>query len=443
MVKAIQTEPDPSLGPSGSYLEAYGFLYSESTLAGMSALDLKKLQKRPAQRALVISRDDIPGDAGLTEHLKSLGVDATYREIPGYAAMMVEAHLSVLPDAILDSITSWLGEAHPPTSTEALIPPTTSVSMSEPWQGPFREGPVIFGEHDNLFGILAEPQSESEGSTATSRPAILMLNVGTNHRVGPNRMYVKMARSWAQRGYPSLRFDLAGIGDSRAADGYSATRLYSKGSVDDVRRAMDALSARKGYDQFVLIGLCSGAFVAFQTALADERVVGQVLMNPRHLTSEEGEKLEKEMKRAYKSSLYYRQALKNPESWRRLLRGELDVRGVASRLGALASARARRALTTALGLNPHEDDVLSYVRQLCQRGTDTFILVSPEDDGLDYLEYHLGSRGSKLQGQPNFELQFVDNSDHTFTQIRTQEALTETVYEHLERLSANRTKRAQ
>ena len=76
--------------------------------------------------------------------------------------------------------------------------------------------------------------------------------------------------------------------DSRSASGYAETRLYSKDSVIDVRAAIDALSAR-GCDRFVLLGLCSGAYAAFQTALADSRVVAQVLLNPRRLSVAAGD----------------------------------------------------------------------------------------------------------------------------------------------------------
>jgi len=103
-----------------------------------------------------------------------------------------------------------------------------------------------------------------------------MLNVGTNYHVGPNRMYVTMARAWTQQGISFFRFDLGGIGDSAVADTYADTLLYSEHSVRDVKAAMDALSERRGIRRFVVMGLCSGAYVAFQTALADPRVVGQV-----------------------------------------------------------------------------------------------------------------------------------------------------------------------
>ena len=127
------------------------------------------------------------------------------------------------------------------------------------------------------------PRRQEEGeatevrlSVLSPRLGLLMLNVGTNYHVGPNRMYVTMARAWTQQGISFFRFDLGGIGDSAVADTYADTLLYSEHSVRDVKAAMDALSERRGIRRFVVMGLCSGAYVAFQTALADPRVVGQV-----------------------------------------------------------------------------------------------------------------------------------------------------------------------
>jgi hypothetical protein len=41
-----------------------------------------------------------------------------------------------------------------------------------------------------------------------------MFNMGANHRIGPRRINVKLARVLAARGVSSLRFDLGGVGDS-------------------------------------------------------------------------------------------------------------------------------------------------------------------------------------------------------------------------------------
>src|SRR5262249_530045 len=146
---------------------------------------------------------------------------------------------------------------------------------------------------------------------------VLMINVGTNYHIGPNRMYVRMARDLAARGYRSLRFDLARIGDSRSVNEFSEQRMYDKAQIADVKWAMDAME-RRGCDRFVLLGLCSGAYMAFQTALNDLRVTGQVLMNPRRLTWRAGDTLQSVMAQSYKSTVFYKRALLRADTYVRL-----------------------------------------------------------------------------------------------------------------------------
>ncbi len=418
--------------PTSADIEALGYLYTEQTLKDLATLDLLKLEVAPAKHVLIIARDDMPNEGPLPASLRKLGAEVTFRNLPGYRRMMVEPHEGDVAHDTLKEITTWLSELHPVASAEELSELTPArPEQREAIFGHVREIPLIFGPERNLFGILAEP-AHLNPADPRSRRAILMLNVGTNHRVGPNRLYVKMARAWAARGYRSLRFDLAGIGDSRSAEGYSSTRLYSKGSTADVQTAMDAL-AEHGCDEFVVMGLCSGAYVAFQTALADRRVAGQILMNPRRLNWKEGDTLESVMTQSYKSTNFYRRALFEPDTYARLLRGKIDVRGIGGRMRALLQARLERAARRLLGQDPAEEEVLANLRLLCDRGTDALFLVGAEDDGLDYLQFHLGTRGNRMKGHPRFQMSFIEGSDHTFSRADSQHHVINLVLKHLDR----------
>jgi hypothetical protein len=58
---------------------------------------------------------------------------------------------------------------------------------------------------------------EPEGYAPRNRPVLCFLNSGANHHVGPHRSYVELSRQLASRGYATFRFDIGGLGDSRAA----------------------------------------------------------------------------------------------------------------------------------------------------------------------------------------------------------------------------------
>ncbi|MDZ7630672.1 MAG: alpha/beta fold hydrolase [Gemmatimonadaceae bacterium] len=138
-----------------------------------------------------------------------------------------------------------------------------------------RERVVRFGPADGLAGIVTTPKSPPPGSE--SLPHLVIVNAGIIHRVGPDRLYVDLARSMAKIGYPVLRFDLAGLGDSDAMRG----GLSLEASADeDIGAAFDFLTATRGATRFVLIGLCSGANYSTLATFADPRVVGALLIDP-------------------------------------------------------------------------------------------------------------------------------------------------------------------
>ncbi|MEM9365123.1 MAG: alpha/beta fold hydrolase [Planctomycetota bacterium] len=128
-----------------------------------------------------------------------------------------------------------------------------------------------FGTDDTLMGVLSRP-----AHTNQEVPVALILNAGIVHRVGPFRLHVDLARALAERGYPSLRIDLSGIGDSEIRnelpEGSDRVEL-------DVADAMASLNADLGTQTFVPIGLCSGAYKSHQVAFRNEHAVGGVFLD--------------------------------------------------------------------------------------------------------------------------------------------------------------------
>jgi hypothetical protein len=135
-----------------------------------------------------------------------------------------------------------------------------------------KEQAVTFGPSQGMVGVLTEP----DAAPAAARPHVLFLNAGFVHRVGPGRLSVEIARQVARAGFPSLRFDFSGIGDSAAR--VPPLDPVSCG-VADARAAMDHLEREHGARAFILLGLCSGARHAHHIAVADPRVAGSVMLD--------------------------------------------------------------------------------------------------------------------------------------------------------------------
>jgi pimeloyl-ACP methyl ester carboxylesterase len=133
-----------------------------------------------------------------------------------------------------------------------------------------REKAVRFGVSAPLVGVMTEAAA---GTNSGDRPGFVFLNSGILHRVGSCRLHVRMARALSAAGFHSMRFDFSGMGDS---DQRRDALPYEESAVVETQEAMDHLAKTKGVRRFVLVGLCSGADMAHETAVKDPRVAGLV-----------------------------------------------------------------------------------------------------------------------------------------------------------------------
>jgi pimeloyl-ACP methyl ester carboxylesterase len=111
---------------------------------------------------------------------------------------------------------------------------------------------------------------------AEFRPVVILLNAGLLNRTGPNRLYVRMARVFAELGCASLRVDLTGRGDTPV----SKSTDYDEATFDDYAELKRKVKSRFGPTPIVLVGLCSGADDAIRFAQSDPDVNGMILLDP-------------------------------------------------------------------------------------------------------------------------------------------------------------------
>jgi len=123
-----------------------------------------------------------------------------------------------------------------------------------------------------LHGILHEPDP------GTARGAcVLLLSPGIKGRVGPHRLYLKIAERLAPLGFHVLRFDYHGLGDSEGAvaehvlaDMYNT--IHGGRYANDTIAAMDWMQTNYRVGRFVGSGLCGGSISALLTAERDARI---------------------------------------------------------------------------------------------------------------------------------------------------------------------------
>jgi pimeloyl-ACP methyl ester carboxylesterase len=123
-----------------------------------------------------------------------------------------------------------------------------------------------------LAGMLDEPDP-----SAARNVCVLLLSPGIKGRVGPHRLYLKIAARLVLMGFHVLRFDYHGLGDSEGTlseialvDVYNS--IQGGRYVEDTRAAMDWLQNSRGIDRFVASGLCGGSISGLLTAQLDPRI---------------------------------------------------------------------------------------------------------------------------------------------------------------------------
>jgi pimeloyl-ACP methyl ester carboxylesterase len=411
--------------------ESAGFLLTEPTVEALSKLDPSALT-RTARRLLVIARDDLPGgEDRLVAKLDALGAEVTLSRVPGYSAMIQEdPYKSVVPDAAWSEIATWLAARYAvgtkATPEPATYPRVSKVQESQTAQA-VREEAV---DMEGLFGVLTEP---IQPSAATSLPAVVLHNIGANSHIGANRMYVRMARRWAGLGFRVLRFDTAGLGDSPATSRTPENRVYSETALGDSQRALDFLARARGTERFVLSGLCSGAYVSFHSAVADERVAALVLMNILLFHWKEGDPVDVRKRERVKSSHFYSRAFLGRDTWTRLIRGEVHVSVVVGGLLGKGWERLRYRVGHVLS---GESDVAQGFRTLIRRGTNVLLVFDANDGGRDTIDLHLGANADRFRRMRGFRMEVIDGADHTFSPLGSQDMLLSLLTSHLVSLFA-------
>ncbi len=186
--------------------------------------------------------------------------------------------------------------------------------------------PIVFPcEGDKLVGIVHRPSASEP-----KRGLVLVVAGGPQYRVGAHRQFVHLARKLARNGFPVLRFDLRGMGDS---DGQ---HLGFERSEADIRSAIDLLTEiAPTVTEVVLFGECESASGSLFYGFQDARVKGLALVNPWVRTNEG-------RARTYLKH-YYIGRFFSRSFWRKVLRQEFDPIASASSFIRMAYAASRNS----------------------------------------------------------------------------------------------------
>lgn len=284
---------------------------------------------------------------------------------------------------------------------------------------------LALGSGRARVGILTE-------ATVSAQTGVVLLNAGLIHRVGPSRVYVRIARRLASEGHTTLRFDFGGVGDSGPGDEHLA---YEARVLAEARQALDTLEIENGIHEFIVGGHCSGAANAFHLAAADPRVVGVVLINLEGGSNEWAD-YDREKKQSRFYGAYFRDRLRDPASWRRLLSGRANpvniVRTfwgsqVRDRLRSLLFRRRQGPVASPASVPPAMAQARAEMDRLIARGVKVLFVHSEGGTGLEFVRATLGAHLDRAIKTGAARLDILPQSDHIFTVRRSQEQLTDAI----------------
>ncbi len=387
----------PPEGPD--HAQVGGVPLSPATLRDIAALPAPA--KRPLPPALLVLNDGAAALSPWPEQLRASGSVVETVPFEGYDAFVRrDAFRAEAPAAVLARVVDFIVQAAGTVerTERAPLPPHAELRL-----GGLTETPIAFGPDDGMFGILCCPEA------AADAPAMLLPTTGIDPCSGMSRMWTDLARQLARQGITSLRFDMAGVGESQGRLGIDPMMAsYHPDRIADLSCAVDALAAR-GFGQVIVVGYCSGAYAAWHAALRDKRISGLLAGNLVYFTLQ---------------TMLADDLLRLQPGSSRLgcRRGRITRLVSTSSLAALRRLddRVRSAIPRPVrhllrGWEAEMRQTRRHVRALTERGCAVRMVMAEDDHGHVRLRRAYGERPRLPDG---VELTVIPDTDHQFSDRR-------------------------
>lgn len=263
---------------------------------------------------------------------------------------------------------------------------------------------------DTLLGIVAKP-------ARAGKTGVIVIVGGPQYRAGSHRQFVLLSRALAAAGYPVLRFDYRGMGDS---EGWQ--RDFQSVSPD-IAAAVDALQRCIPSVQHVALwGLCDGASAALLYChdSLDPRISALCLVNP---WIRSGTSLARTQ-----CKHYYTQRIVEKEFWAKLLIGKIGLKAITELLGSVRLVAKNRMYLAPQASAPNHATPMPYQQRMALAWRHfagrIFLLLSGNDyTAKEFLECTSNDPAWRNSlKHPGLIRRDLQGADHTFSSAtyRTQ-----------------------
>jgi pimeloyl-ACP methyl ester carboxylesterase len=380
--------------------------FSGQTVDVISRIDLRDVAlKRTSHVAMFLQNPSKPA-RDCVEAWRARGVEVTECGFAELAPMLRHNQETEGAPVEFAPLLNWIRRTIP---TQPARVPFRRVLPAVLTQPGWVEQPVRFGPDDRLFGMLCQPEGPARDI------AVIIGNTGRDPHYGYARFGVSFARHLAASGIASLRIDFSGLGDSVGVAGkeHVLSAMFESDRTPDISAAIDVLQAR-GYGQVALQGLCAGAYHALHGGIADPRVSALLLVNLPVFQWHVGDTVDFVYRKTM-TPIRYMSKASDKDAWQRLLRGELDIASIARAQRDRTMTRIRERwlrLAEQRGWAGPRSFARQTMASLAARGVKTFLLFSPDDNGLDMIEQEFGKSGAGIRHYTGATLRVEPGLDH-------------------------------
>ncbi|MEM8800564.1 MAG: hydrolase 1, exosortase A system-associated [Pseudomonadota bacterium] len=256
---------------------------------------------------------------------------------------------------------------------------------------------------------------------------------GPQIRSGAHRQYIDLADASAAAGFPTLRFDYPGLGDSPGEDvGFGSHQVFLSSAARGFLAEVPELT------HLAFWGLCEGASTILLLNDSSLPIAGAILANP--WLGEDGQD-------AGRLKHHYGARLLSWSFWGRVLRGDVNVlsaglglvSGVAQVIKQKIGGRFDQSKSDGKALDPGPLDLRARMREgAAQLEGNIFWILSGRDLTAKHFESFVKARPewqSLVQSQNVLRL---DEADHTFSDPSMKQRVNTQTVAWLETLWAKR-----
>ena len=149
---------------------------------------------------------------------------------------------------------AWSGGARSTRPRWPTTPEGRAITERAVWLGP-----------NSLFGMVTEPDPPPE-PRADASPTVVFLSAGALDHTGAGRMWVELARRFADHGLRCVRVDIDGVGETFGRPDLPRQVPKPPEAIDDLADLAEALGDPEGRN-LVFVGLSSGGYHAIEAGL--------------------------------------------------------------------------------------------------------------------------------------------------------------------------------